>query len=136
MKAIFNTTQSDLLKYNETVVEVGAELTDSERDIEVGKMYHITFHDGVKNDAFEDELSFINNVELTRDELVILTSVLSGEYINMQREIKMMKYDCNTPELQRILNKKQNRKNEIHLLRDKLGSLIGREFGNDYNFER
>lgn len=57
MKKIFNTTQSDLVQYNETEVEVGAELTDKERDIEVGRMWHITFHDGKKTDAFEDELT-------------------------------------------------------------------------------
>ena len=58
MKAIFNTTQSDLRKYNGTIVDVGDELTDKERDQEVGTMYHITFHDGNKSDAFEDELKF------------------------------------------------------------------------------
>ena len=57
MKKIFNTTQSDLLQYNGTEVEVGAELTDDERDPEVGRMWHITFHDGRKSDAFEDELN-------------------------------------------------------------------------------
>lgn len=57
MKKVFNTTQSDLVKYNGTEVEVGAELTDAERDPEVGRMWHITFFDGEKSDAFEDELS-------------------------------------------------------------------------------
>jgi len=57
MKKIFNTTQSDLAQYNGTEVEVGEELTDAERDIEVGRMWHITFHDGKKADAFEDELT-------------------------------------------------------------------------------
>lgn len=57
MRKIFNTTQSDLTKYNGTEVEVGAELTDNERDPEVGRMFHITFFDGNKSDAFEDELS-------------------------------------------------------------------------------
>lgn len=57
MQKIFNTTQSDLLKYNGTLVEVGAELTDKERDPEVGRMFHITFNDGVMSDAYEDELS-------------------------------------------------------------------------------
>lgn len=56
MKKVFNTTQSDLIKYNGTLVDVGEELTDKERDPEVGRMFHITFHDGVKSDAFEDEL--------------------------------------------------------------------------------
>lgn len=56
MKKIFNTTQSDLVKYNGTEVEVGEELTDKERDPEVGRMWHITFFDGKKSDAFEDEL--------------------------------------------------------------------------------
>ena len=57
MKKIFNTTQSDLVKYNGTLVEVGTELGDDERDPEVGRMWHITFYDGVKKAAFEDELS-------------------------------------------------------------------------------
>lgn len=57
-KAIFNTAQSDYIKYNGTEVEIGAELDDSERDREVGRMWHITFCDGTKADAFEDELEF------------------------------------------------------------------------------
>jgi hypothetical protein len=57
MKKIFNTTQSDLIHYNGTEVEVGEELTDTERDIEVGRMWHITFYDGKRTDAFEDELT-------------------------------------------------------------------------------
>lgn len=57
MKKFFNTTQSDFKKYNGTEVEVGTELTDDERDPEVGRMFHITFFDGEKSDAFDDELS-------------------------------------------------------------------------------
>ena len=57
MKKMFNTTQSDLIRYNGTLVDVGEELTDKERDLEVGRMFHITFYDGVKSDAFEDELT-------------------------------------------------------------------------------
>lgn len=60
-RAVFNTEQSDYIKYNGTVVEVGAELDDSERDKEVGRMWHITFHDGKKADAFEDELEWLDN---------------------------------------------------------------------------
>lgn len=61
MKAIFTTTQSDLLHYNGTEVEVGRPLTDKECDIpDVGNMYKITFHDGKETDAFEDELSIIS----------------------------------------------------------------------------
>ena len=56
MKKIFETTQSDLVKYNGTEVEIGAELTDEERDPEVGRMWHITFHDGIESEAYEDEL--------------------------------------------------------------------------------
>lgn len=58
-QAIFNTVQSDYVKYNGTVVRVGKELDDSERDREVGRMWHITFNDGTKADAFEDELEFV-----------------------------------------------------------------------------
>ena len=60
-RAVFNTEQSDYIKYNGTVVEVGAELDDSERDKEVGRMWHIIFHDGKKADAFEDELEWISD---------------------------------------------------------------------------
>lgn len=56
MEKIFYTTQSDLVKYNGTMVKVLAELTDIERDEEVGRMFHITFCDGFTSDAFEDEL--------------------------------------------------------------------------------
>ena len=56
MKKKFYTTQSDLVKYNGTLVEVGAELTDNERDPEVGRMWHVTFKDGFRCDAYEDEL--------------------------------------------------------------------------------
>lgn len=58
-KAIFNTTQSDLCNYNGTMVDVLSELTDKERDPEVGRMWHIVFKDGKRQDAFEDELEFI-----------------------------------------------------------------------------
>lgn len=53
---IFRTTQSDLLQYNGTVVLVGNELTDAERDPECGRMWHIRCFDGNEIDAFEDEL--------------------------------------------------------------------------------
>ncbi len=56
MKRVFRTTQSDLLRYNGQLVEVGDELTDDERDSEVGRMFHITMADGFKTDAYEDEL--------------------------------------------------------------------------------
>lgn len=58
-KAVFMTTQSELTKYNGTEVEIGAELNDAERDPEVGRMFHITFCDGAKGDAFDDELILI-----------------------------------------------------------------------------
>ncbi len=56
MRRKFKTIQTDLMKYNDTEVEVGQELNDDERDPEVGRMFHITFYDGTKTDAFEDEL--------------------------------------------------------------------------------
>jgi hypothetical protein len=55
-KKLFETTQSDLLKYNGqdfTIIrplEVG-----KERDEEVGEMYEIQFADGFVTDAFADE---------------------------------------------------------------------------------
>jgi len=57
MKRAWFPTQSNLKKYYATVVEVGEELTDEERDPEVGRMWHITCYDGFTTDAFEDELS-------------------------------------------------------------------------------
>lgn len=77
-KAIFTTTQSDLTKYNGTEVEVGAELTDAERDLEVGRMFHVTFNDGATGDAFEDELSFLNGGKKAypmEDQLISISAV-------------------------------------------------------------
>ena len=54
----FNTTDSELKKYNGTEVEVIRPLTEDEADIfDVGNMYKIRFNDGYERDAFEDELS-------------------------------------------------------------------------------
>lgn len=58
MKKIFNTTDSELKKYNGTEVEVIRPLTEKECDIEdVGNMYKARFYDGYERDVFEDELS-------------------------------------------------------------------------------
>ena len=58
MKKIFNTTDSELKKYNGTEVEIIRPLTKEECDIEdVGNMYKVRFHDGYERDAFDDELS-------------------------------------------------------------------------------
>ena len=57
-KAVFNTTDLELMHYNGTVVEVIRPLTQDECDIDdVGKMYKVKFHDGYIRDAFQDELS-------------------------------------------------------------------------------
>ena len=49
MKKIFNTTQSDLIQYNGTEVEVIRPLTEKEADIsEVGNMYKVKFANGRK----------------------------------------------------------------------------------------
>lgn len=54
----FNTTDTELLKYNGTKVNVISALTGSECDIEdVGNMYKVKFEDGYERDVFEDELS-------------------------------------------------------------------------------
>ena len=59
-RCIFNTTDTELVKYNGTEVEVIRPLTNKECDIEdVGNMYKIRFYDGYERDAFEDELSKI-----------------------------------------------------------------------------
>ena len=58
MKRIFNTTDSELKKYNGTEVEVIRPLTEKECDIaDVGNMYKVRFFDGYERDAFEDELA-------------------------------------------------------------------------------
>lgn len=57
-KYTFNTTDTELSKYNGTDVEVIRPLTETECDIEdVGNMYKVRFADGYERDAFEDELS-------------------------------------------------------------------------------
>lgn len=61
MKAIFNTVDTELLKYDGETVEVVRELTDEEfyREETNPQMYKIKFSDGVTHDAFQDELTFI-----------------------------------------------------------------------------
>lgn len=55
---IFNTTESELAKYNGTEVEIIRSLTPEECDTEdVGNMYEIRFYDGYVRYAFEDELT-------------------------------------------------------------------------------
>ena len=57
-KYTFNTTDTELLKYNGADVKVIRPLTETECDIEdVGNMYKVRFADGYETDAFEDELS-------------------------------------------------------------------------------
>ena len=54
----FNTTDSELKKYDGTEVEVIRPLSEDEADIlDVGNMYKVRFIDGYERDAFEDELS-------------------------------------------------------------------------------
>ena len=55
---IFNTTQSDLARYNGTTVYIVRPLTKDEFDVEeVGNMYCAKFIDGKCWNVFEDELS-------------------------------------------------------------------------------
>lgn len=57
-KYLFNTTDTELKKYNGTDVEIIRPLTEKEADIEdVGNMYKVKFYDGYERDTFEDELS-------------------------------------------------------------------------------
>ena len=57
-KYMFNTTDTELKKYNGTRVEIIRPLTEKEVDIEdVGNMYKVKFYDGYERDTFEDELS-------------------------------------------------------------------------------
>lgn len=58
IKCIFNTTDTELKKYNGTEVEIIRPLLQGECDIvDVGRMYKTRFYDGHENDVFEDELS-------------------------------------------------------------------------------
>ena len=53
----FNTTDTELQKYNGTTIEVIRPLTEKECDInDVGNMYKAKFNDGCERDVFEDEL--------------------------------------------------------------------------------
>jgi len=55
---VFQTTQSDYLKYNGTHVDIIRPLNEQEADIaDVGRMYKVRFCDGFIGDAFEDELT-------------------------------------------------------------------------------
>lgn len=57
MEMKFRTTDSSLVQYNNTVVEVLGELDESEYDkADVGPMFNIRFQDGKEAEAFEDEL--------------------------------------------------------------------------------
>lgn len=54
---LFHTTQSDLVKFNFSHVEVLGPLDETEYDREdVGPMYKARFIDGEIRDVFEDEL--------------------------------------------------------------------------------
>ena len=56
-KAFFITTDSELVKYNGTEVEIIRPLTEKECDInDVGNMYKVRFYDGYERDVFEDEI--------------------------------------------------------------------------------
>lgn len=55
-KAILNTKRSNLYEYNGTEVEVGEQLVKGDPDGR--KVYCITLHDGNKNIAYDDELTF------------------------------------------------------------------------------
>lgn len=64
-KFMFNTTDTELLKYNGTEVKIIRPLTETECDIaDVGNMYKVKFYDGKEYDAFEDELEEIKYYEL------------------------------------------------------------------------
>lgn len=58
----FHTTQSDLQRYNGEYILLDGELTDNERDPEVGRMWHARFtSDNFEVDVFEDELSDVDS---------------------------------------------------------------------------
>ena len=87
---MFNTVQSDLIKYNNTKVRIIRPLTEAEADLEdVGPMYKVQYHDGYIGDVFEDELSentlfihLLNEEEQKNIELVDYAIVdKSGEVV-------------------------------------------------------
>ena len=54
---VFRTTQSDLLKFNGTIVLVLAPLPEADYDKEdVGPMFCAQFKDGATRNVFDDEL--------------------------------------------------------------------------------
>lgn len=55
-KEVFETSSSDYDKYDKKPFKVIRQLTDDERDPEVGRMYKIQFEDGNIIDAFADEV--------------------------------------------------------------------------------
>lgn len=55
---VFRTTDSDLIQFNNSIVEVVEPLPESEYDKEdVGPMFRARFSDGVIRDVFDDELN-------------------------------------------------------------------------------
>lgn len=79
-KYIFNTTDTELTKYNGAEVEIIRPLTEDEADIfDVGNMYKVRFANGYERDAFEDKLSrqkhkFMEYIieDVTEEEIIIL----------------------------------------------------------------
>lgn len=52
----FNTSQSDLLKYNGKPFNIIRSLTSREIDLTVAPMFKIIFEDGFQTDAYMDEI--------------------------------------------------------------------------------
>lgn len=58
LNRVFHTTDSELLKFNNTIVTVLDPLPESEYDKEdVGPMFRARFIDGEIRDVFDDELN-------------------------------------------------------------------------------
>ncbi|MCK1999905.1 hypothetical protein MZM54_00730 [[Brevibacterium] frigoritolerans] len=68
----FNTTQSDLQKYNNQPFQILRALTSDEVDASSAPMFKIQFEDGHQTDAFMDEI-FESNIfdELIKDENLV-----------------------------------------------------------------
>lgn len=106
----FNTTDSELKKYNGTDVEILRELTNEECDIaEVGVMYKVKFYDGYVRDVFADEIlahptekggDTLDNIQTNFDRLKTATVDEFAKWLTLlQKEVQKQAYDAITEEL-------------------------------------
>lgn len=58
LRKYFYSTRDNIKKYNSLKFEVVRELTDGEKDPQIGAMYKIRLETGIELDVFEDEIYF------------------------------------------------------------------------------